>query len=102
MESEDIFNKITFLLNSNKIPFISKTHDPVKTSEEAAKVRGVSLESGAKAILIHVVDKTKVEYNALIVMSASKKISWGKIKKQMNTKNVAMVSTEEATKLLVI
>jgi prolyl-tRNA editing enzyme YbaK/EbsC (Cys-tRNA(Pro) deacylase) len=80
------------------------THDPVRTSEEAAKVRGVSLASGAKAMLV--LDSKKAEEGVscpepwsgercrspimsasprwrqvyLIVLSAANKLDWKKVK----------------------
>jgi Ala-tRNA(Pro) deacylase len=40
------------LLVTRKIEFTELQHDPVRTSEEAAQIRGVSLASGAKAMLL--------------------------------------------------
>lgn len=65
-------------------------HEPVKTSEEAAKVRGVSLASGAKAMLLFKkeknVEKIPLENYILAVMSAEKKFSWKAVRKELSCK----------------
>jgi Ala-tRNA(Pro) deacylase len=65
-------------------------HEPVKTSEEAAKVRGVSLASGAKAMLLFKkeknVGKIPLENYILAVMSAEKKFSWKAVRKELSCK----------------
>lgn len=65
------------------------------TSEEAATVRGVSLASGAKAMLIKDSGKTLtlegVPYY-LAVMSASTRFSSKQFKKIINCKNIRFAS----------
>ena len=48
-------------------------HEPVRTSEEAAQVRGVNLSSGAKALVL---TGKKTGQNILCVIPASKKIDF--------------------------
>lgn len=40
------------LLNSNGITYEVSEHEPVYTSEQAAKVRGVELKTGVKALVL--------------------------------------------------
>jgi Ala-tRNA(Pro) deacylase len=53
LESPQTFEKLKQLLVSNKIEFTELQHAAVRTSEEAAQIRGVSLASGAKAMLLY-------------------------------------------------
>jgi len=39
------------LIAQNSIPFEVSEHEPVYTSEQAAKVRGVELRTGVKALV---------------------------------------------------
>ena len=39
------------------------THEPVKTSEEAAAIRGVSVDTGAKAMIIKLSGNKKSQEN---------------------------------------
>lgn len=43
---------ILALLRSKNIPFTDFTHEPVYTSEQASRVRGVELKSGVKALCL--------------------------------------------------
>ena len=65
------------------------------TSKQAAEVRGVTLASGAKAMLLK--DNSKnVPDNLLFylaVMSASKKFSWKLLKKLLMIKNMRFATT---------
>ena len=51
-ESQIAYNKIVKLLSDNKIEYSTVEHEPVKTCEEASKIRGVAPESGAKSMLL--------------------------------------------------
>ena len=62
-------------MNSNKIDYKLITHEAVRTSEEAAKIRGNDLKSGAKAMVVKA-----GENFFLIVLSAERKIDWKKLK----------------------
>ena len=46
-----VFSRIEDLLNNAGVTFDVLRHEPVYTSEEAARVRGVDLSSGAKALV---------------------------------------------------
>ena len=51
-ENPQTYEAIHKYLTDNNIQFKLLIHEPTKTSEESAKVRGVSLDSGAKAMLL--------------------------------------------------
>lgn len=88
MEEESTFNRVIELLTGKDIRVTE--HEPVRTSEEAAKVRGSTLESGAKAMLLS--DGVKL---ILAVMSASRKLDSKKFKKIISSKSLKFASEEE-------
>jgi Ala-tRNA(Pro) deacylase len=49
--SSSVFERVENLLNQHGISFDVSRHDPVYTSEEAARIRGTPLASGAKALI---------------------------------------------------
>lgn len=68
------------------------------TSKEAAELRGVSLDSGAKAMLLKDNSSKSAETSLLFtlaVMSASKKFSWNLVKKVLKIKNMRFATPEE-------
>ena len=68
------------------------------TSKEAAEVRGVSLDSGAKAMLLKDNSSKNAENSLLFtlaVISASKKFSWKLVKKVLKVKNMRFATQEE-------
>jgi Ala-tRNA(Pro) deacylase len=90
----EIFEKIRELLANNRIEYTLTEHGIVKTSEEAAAVRGVELKSGAKAMLV----KTKVN-NFLFVLPADKKVDWRKVKEILGVKDASLMPPDEAEEL---
>ncbi len=84
---ENLFN----ILEENKIEHKRFEHEPVRTSEEAAKTRGVPLKSGVKAMLL----KTKENNFILVLLPADKKIDFRKIEKLENTKKLAFATSTE-------
>ena len=94
-EDPATFEKITNSLKEKNIDYKLLIHEPTRTSEESAKVRGVTLASGAKAMLV----KEGVQNFILCVMSASKKVSWKKVKEVIKSKKVNLASEEEVKTL---
>ncbi len=79
------------LLQDNNIQFTKLLHKACKTSEESAQVRGSTLASGAKAMLL----KVDPDIFVLTVLSAAKKLSWKGITKVLGTKKVNLATEEE-------
>ena len=50
--AETVFNRVESLLKQHGTFFQVLRHDPVYTSEEAARVRGTPLATGAKALIV--------------------------------------------------
>ena len=84
------FQKIKQLLDENNIEYEFKEHQPVRTSEEAAAVRGDDIKIGAKALIMKANDRF-----VLCVLSAAKKLNSKKLKKILKTKNLRFATPEE-------
>ena len=100
-ESPATFEKIKAALEEQKVKFELSTHKPVLTSEEAAEVRGVALETGAKAMLLKDTGKKLALEGVpfyLAVLSASKRFSSKAFKKLINCKSLRFATPEEVWK----
>ena len=84
---------VTFL-RENHAEFDVVTHEPVTTSEEAARVRGTPLEQGAKA-LVFTADGRPV----LLVLPAHQRVDSRSFKSAFGVKNLSMVSADELREL---
>jgi Ala-tRNA(Pro) deacylase len=84
------YESIIKVLRRNSIKFEELAHEPVFTSEQAAKVRGLSLDSGAKSLLLKANDKY-----VLVVMSGSKRIDSKKLKTTLGTKKIRFATPAE-------
>jgi Ala-tRNA(Pro) deacylase len=89
-----MLEKIKELLDKRNIKYSIKHHEPVYTSEQAAKVRGDNLKQGAKAIIM----KTKEDY-VLVVISGGRKIDSKKLKKLLSTRNLSFADREKVQEL---
>ncbi|QVL33709.1 hypothetical protein KIH39_07320 [Telmatocola sphagniphila] len=89
-----VFEKIQNLLTEKGIPFSVDRHEPVFTSEEAARVRGTSLASGAKALVVKVDDRFQ-----LFVLPADRKLDSKAVKKAFKAKSIRFASREEVLEL---
>ena len=72
----DIYKKIIALLDEHGIKYDTQHHEPTVTSEDASRVRGVSLHAGAKALVLRG-EKTKTHW--LFVMPADLRVDTKKI-----------------------
>lgn len=87
---ENPHQKIIEFLESNGIEYKETVHEPVFTSEQAAKIRGVSLSTGAKALLL------KLESGfVLALLPGDRRLDSKKLKKIIGTKNISFASPEQ-------
>ncbi len=91
---EEVYQKITSLLDKNSIKYQKFEHEPVFTSEQAAKVRGTRIEQGAKALVMFA-DKQPI----LAVVSAAKKIDSKKLKNLLKVKDLHLATAGEVKSL---
>jgi Ala-tRNA(Pro) deacylase len=88
------FNSVKKLLESLGIHYEVTEHGPVYTSEEAAKVRGVELKTGVKALVL----KTENGNMLLGLIAADRKIDLKKLAKAIGAKKLQLASPEEVLK----
>ncbi len=70
-------------------------HEPVRTSEEAAKIRiGYSLKQGAKTVILRVKGGGK-KYFAMIVLPGDKRFNNQKVKKFFDAKDIRFATEKE-------
>lgn len=86
--------RIQELLHDRGIAFTFKEHAPVKTSQEAADVRGTPLHEGAKA-LVFAADDAMV----LAVVPAHKRVGTRAFKRAFGIKNLRMITPDELREL---
>jgi len=93
-ELMSVYEKIIQLLDSNNIEYQALEHEPTPTCEDSARVRGTSMDQGAKA-LICFGDKKPI----LIVLPCSTKLNVKKFKHQFNIKDLRFATPEEVENL---
>lgn len=96
-----IAQEIITLLKDKNCWFETFEHEPVKTSEDAAKVRtGYKLHQGAKAMIIkyHPAGETTKKF-AMLVFPADLKFDNKKVRDLLNTKDVHFANEQEISSL---
>ena len=86
-----VFEKILALLEKHNVPYKLTEHEPIRTSEEAARIRGAALKTGAKAMIA----RGKDEYY-LLVLPADKHIDWRRVRALLHISNLRFATEEEA------
>lgn len=89
-----MLEKIQKLLKDNNIEFKEIHHEPTKTSEDSARVRGEDIKIGGKALVLKIDDKFKI-----LVLSAAKKLDSNLVKKYFNSKKVRFADQNELMNL---
>src|SRR6266481_4903853 len=89
-----VFDRLNAWLNGSGVSFTVLRHEPVFTSEQAAAVRGTSLASGAKALVVKAGDKF-----VLIVLPADRKLDSKKAREVFGVKSIRFASKEEVEQL---
>ena len=84
------FEQIESLLKQRAVPFTVLRHEPVFTSEEAAAVRGSTLSSGAKALVVKAGERF-----VLVVLPADRKLDSKKARAALGVKALRFASKEE-------
>ncbi len=85
-----VFEEIQNLLNAASVEFSVTRHEPVFTSEEAARVRGVPLSSGAKALICKADDQF-----LMFVLSADRKLDSKRFRKQNAVRKMRFATRDE-------
>ncbi len=88
--SQETLNQIRSLFQQHNISFKEWHHAPIRTSEEAAKIRGVDIKLGAKAMVLKVDDQF-----IMCVLSAAKRLDSNKIRTLLGAKKVRFANPAE-------
>ncbi len=83
--------KIKELLDKNKIQYKLYDHEPVYTSEQAAKVRDSKLQEGVKALVL----KSDTGNFILALVAADRKVDLEKLAKAANSKRLVLAKPDE-------
>ncbi len=96
MEYHEVVSKILALLKNGGYWHETFEHEPVRTSEEAAKVRtGYSLAQGAKAMIVRVKKSEKEKFFAMLVLPGDKRFDIGKVKTYFGARDIRFATEEE-------
>jgi prolyl-tRNA editing enzyme YbaK/EbsC (Cys-tRNA(Pro) deacylase) len=100
MAYHPLTEKIKKILTDRGCEFETFEHEPVRTSEEASKVRtGYTIEQGAKALITKVKKTGEGKIFVMFVIQASKRFDTAKIKEQFGLSDIRFATEEEVSKL---
>lgn len=80
---KEVVAKIRKILDSRAVTYSFEEHDPVRTSEEAAALRGVPLSQGAKALILK---GKKSQQHIMVVIPGDKKIALSLVSEKLGEK----------------
>ena len=90
----EVHRRIRAYLQESGVHFRELHHEPTRTSEESARVRGEELRNGGKAILLKVDNVFR-----LFVLSAARKLDSSKVKQHFGVKRLRFATREELLEL---
>ncbi len=100
MDYHPVVGKIKALLTENGIAFETFEHEPVRTSEEASRVRtGYTLEQGAKALIVRAKEAGKGKRFVMFVMPANLRLDTAKVKANIGLSDVRFATEAEVGEL---
>ena len=82
------------LLDASGIAYRTLRHEPTRTSEESAAVRGEPLKNGAKALVLKVDDTFR-----LFVLSAARRLDAGAIRRHFGARRSRFATADELMKM---
>jgi len=91
----DLFNEIKELLDKNDVCYEHITHEHIVTSQEGAKIRGLSLQAAAKALIMKASDDLFIQ----VVVSGAKRANLKSLKKQLKIKNLSLAHPDEVLRV---
>ena len=96
MKYNALTQKIQELLKQNGFWYEAFEHEPVRTSEEAAKIRpNYTIEQGAKAIILRIKVSAEEKYFIMLVVPGDKRFDEKKVKDLLNAKDIRFATEEE-------
>jgi Ala-tRNA(Pro) deacylase len=98
MTYHDVVSRILSLLQENNCWYQTFEHEPVRTSEEAAKTRpGYTLHQGAKAMIVRA--KGAESRFVMLVLPADLRFDNPKVKALLNAKDIRFATEQEVLDL---
>lgn len=91
MTMEKEMQKLLDMFEENRIEYQLYKHEPVYTSEQASKARGVELKTGVKSMVL----RTKEDKYILANIAADRKIDIKKLERIVGTKELRFATKEE-------
>lgn len=96
MSEHPIAEKITDLLDKHGYWYETFEHEPVRTSEDAARIRpDYTLEQGAKAIILRVKVPSVGKKFVMLVMPGNQKFDSVKVKSLLRSNDIRFATEEE-------
>ncbi len=92
--AESVFERLEAVLHRAGVAHTVLRHEPVFTSEQAAAVRGTTLASGAKALIVKAQDRF-----VLLVLPADRKLNSRKARGLLGVKSIRFATREEVLAL---
>ncbi|NQT41049.1 MAG: hypothetical protein HQ581_26390 [Planctomycetes bacterium] len=92
--TETVFQRVEHLLRQHGIAFDVLRHEPVFTSEEAARVRGTPLASGAKALICKGGDRLM-----MFILPADRKLASKQIRRSRGWRKLRFANREEVEQI---
>ena len=89
-----VFARLTALLDESRVAYAVTHHAPVRTSEEAAKVRGSPLASGAKALVCKAGERF-----VLLVMPADRRLDSAAARRLLGVSGLRFATQDEVAAL---
>lgn len=95
-----VVSQIVALLQQHHFWYETLVHEPVRTSEEAAKVRtGYSIRQGAKAIIVRVKVTNADRKFVMLVIPGDLRFDTDKVKRLFGAKDIRFATEEEVVNL---
>ena len=89
-----VFERLASLLDAHGVAYDVLHHAPVTTSEEAARVRGTPLASGAKALVCRVDDRF-----VLFVLPGDRRLDGRRVRKALGCRRLRFATGDEVATL---
>lgn len=92
----EVVTRIVNLLKEGGYWYQTFEHEPVRTSEEAVKVRtGYTLAQGAKAMIVRVKKSPSEKFFVMLVLPGDRKFDFDKVKRLYGAKDIRFATEVE-------
>lgn len=100
MEYHPVIEKIKSILMEHGVAFDTFEHEPVRTSEEASKVRtGYTIDQGTKALIVRVIERGGVKKFVMLVVPGNKKFDPKKVKAATGFTDIRFATEDEVGRI---